>query len=87
MTEAEQYLSADSFTACSTRLGSRSAGHGEVHVDFREDLGVAVSTGGIEVGHAVRNLLAALARDVPGQWWRGVWSALEQRQCLLHCCT
>ena len=39
------------------------AGDGEVDVDLREHLGVGVGAGGIEVGDAVGDLLAAFAQD------------------------
>ena len=38
----------------------RLAGDGEVDVDFREHLGVAVGAGGLQVGDAIGDLLAAL---------------------------
>lgn len=38
--------------------------NGEVHVDFGKHLGVGVGAGGLDVGHAVGDLLSAFAQDV-----------------------
>jgi hypothetical protein len=47
-----------------TLWAERFAGYREVDVDTGEYLGIGVGSGGVEVGDAVGDLLAALAQDV-----------------------
>jgi hypothetical protein len=54
------------------------AGDGEVDVDLREHLGVAVGARGVEVGDAIRHLLAALPQDVHQQHFHRA-----QRRCIV----
>ena len=63
--DAEQYFSADSLMALSTRLGSSFfAADPEMHMDAGKHLGFGIGAFGVKLGHTIGDLLATFFQYV-----------------------